>query len=85
MTATSLRSAEAVLPTPARAADVVHQQVVRIDVIGDLVAREPDLETDVVFGIHARQIVEDRLDRQMVTSWRAGRTSPPRNGFNLRN
>ena len=34
-------------------ADAVHEQVVRIDVVGDLVAREPQLDRDVVFGIRA--------------------------------
>ena len=32
-------------------ADAVHEQVVRTDVVGELVAREPHLERDVVFGI----------------------------------
>ncbi len=32
-------------------ADAVHEQVVRHDVVGDLVSREPELDTDVVFGI----------------------------------
>ncbi|HZE15368.1 MAG TPA: iron-containing redox enzyme family protein, partial [Mycobacterium sp.] len=34
-------------------ADAVHEQVVRLDVVGDLVAREPQLDHDVVFGIRA--------------------------------
>ena len=34
-------------------ADAVHEQVVRLDVVGDLVAREPKLDRDVVFGIRA--------------------------------
>jgi heme oxygenase-like protein len=42
-------------------ADAVHEQVVRTDVVGDLVAREPHLERDVVFGSGARDVVEDRL------------------------
>ena len=37
-------------------ADAVHEQVVRTDVVGDLVAREPHLEADVVFGIRARDL-----------------------------
>ena len=41
-------------------ADAVHEQVVRTDVVGDLVAREPHLDRDVVFGIRARDVVEDR-------------------------
>ena len=42
-------------------ADAVHEQVVRTDVVGDLVAREPQLDRDVVFGIRARDVVEERL------------------------
>ena len=42
-------------------ADAVHEQVVRTDVVGDLVAREPHLDGDVVFGIRARDFVEDRV------------------------
>ncbi|GLP78299.1 hypothetical protein TUM20983_54090 [Mycobacterium antarcticum] len=56
-------------------ADAVHEQVVRRDVVGDLVAREPSLEADVIFGIRARDVVEDRLADHMVASWQAGRSS----------
>jgi hypothetical protein len=56
-------------------ADAVHEQVVRHDVVGDLVAREPMLEGDVVFGIRARDIVEDRLADHMVACWQAQRSS----------
>jgi hypothetical protein len=56
-------------------ADAVHEQVVRTDVVGDLVAREPQLDSDVVFGIRAHAVVEDRLADAMMTSWKAGETS----------
>ncbi|KRE28079.1 hypothetical protein ASG82_11540 [Mycobacterium sp. Soil538] len=56
-------------------ADAVHEQVVRTDVVGDLVAREPDLDVDVVFGIRAFDVVEERLADHLMTSWRAGRSS----------
>jgi hypothetical protein len=56
-------------------ADAVHEQVVRTDVVGDLIGREPELEADVVFGITAREVVEGRLADLMMTSWQAGRTS----------
>jgi hypothetical protein len=56
-------------------ADAVHEQVVRADVVGDLVAREPQLERDVVFGIRARDVVEDRLAAHMMDCWASGRTS----------
>jgi hypothetical protein len=56
-------------------ADAVHEQVVRTDVVGDLLVREPHLEPDVVFGIRARDVVEDRLAHHMMDCWAAGRSS----------
>jgi hypothetical protein len=56
-------------------ADAVHEQVVRADVVGDLVSREPVLERDVVFGIRARDIVEDRLADHLMDCWTKGRSS----------
>jgi hypothetical protein len=56
-------------------ADAVHEQVVRTDVVGDLVAREPQLDRDVVFGIRAREVVEDRLAAYMMKCWVSGMTS----------
>lgn len=56
-------------------ADAVHEQVVRNDVVGDLVAREPHLDGDVVFGIRAHAAVEDRLADVIMASWKAGETS----------
>ncbi len=56
-------------------ADAVHEQVVRTDVVGDLVAREPSLDRDVVFGIKARDVVEDRLSAHLMDCWRRGSSS----------
>ncbi|WP_163765983.1 iron-containing redox enzyme family protein [Mycolicibacterium parafortuitum] len=56
-------------------ADAVHEQVVRTDVVGDLVSREPDLDADVVFGIRAFDLVENRLADHLMRSWRAGESS----------
>ncbi len=56
-------------------ADAVHEQVVRHDVVGALVAREPHLDRDVVFGIRAHAAVEDRLADVIMTSWNAGESS----------
>ena len=56
-------------------ADAVHEQVVRTDVVGDLLVREPHLEPDVVFGIRARDVVEDRLADHVMQSWTAGDSS----------
>lgn len=56
-------------------ADAVHEQVVRTDVVGDLVAREPQLDADVVFGIRAHALVEDRLADHLMACWTAGESS----------
>lgn len=56
-------------------ADAVHEQVVRRDVVGSLVKREPALDRDVVFGIRAHAAVEDRLADVIMASWTAGETS----------
>ncbi len=56
-------------------ADAVHEQVVRIDVVSDLVAREPLLDPDVVFGMRAHAAVENRLADRLMASWKEGRTS----------
>ena len=56
-------------------ADAVHEQVVRSEVVGDLVAREPHLDRAVVFGMRARDVVEDRLAEHIMACWRSGQTS----------
>ena len=53
-------------------ADAVHEQVVRTDVVGDMVAREPQLDRDVVFGIRARDLIEDRLATHLMECWTTG-------------
>lgn len=56
-------------------ADAVHEQVVRTDVVGDLLTREPQLECDIVFGIRACDVVESHLADTLLASWQAGQTS----------
>ncbi|HEY0638099.1 MAG TPA: iron-containing redox enzyme family protein [Pseudonocardiaceae bacterium] len=56
-------------------ADAVHEQVLRRDVVGDLLRREPELAADVVLGIRATELLEGRLARHLLGSWRAGRSS----------
>jgi Iron-containing redox enzyme len=56
-------------------ADAVHEQVVRLDVVDDLLAREPKLEPDVVFGIRAHAVVEDRLADNIMASWKLSQSS----------
>jgi hypothetical protein len=49
--------------------------VVRHDVVGDLVACEPNLDRDVVFGIRAHAVVEKRLADNLMASWKLGHSS----------
>src|SRR5690606_23393600 len=56
-------------------ADAVHEQVMRHDVVGDLITREPELARDVVFGIEATGVLEDRLTDHLMVAWRENRTS----------
>ncbi|MBP2471711.1 hypothetical protein JOF53_000583 [Crossiella equi] len=56
-------------------ADAVHEQVLRHDVLGDLLHREPGLAADVVLGVQATGLLEDRLGRYLLGCWQAGDTS----------
>ncbi|AMY18376.1 MULTISPECIES: iron-containing redox enzyme family protein [Nocardiaceae] len=54
-------------------ADAVHEQVMRHDVVGDLVTRDPALEADVVFGMRALGYVEDVFAAHLMDTWAEGR------------
>ncbi|MFD8717980.1 iron-containing redox enzyme family protein [Streptomyces sp. NPDC059629] len=56
-------------------ADAVHEQVVRHEVVAGLLADEPHLEADVVFGIRTTGHLEDRLAVRLLDAWRNGRTA----------
>ncbi|ATW47076.1 iron-containing redox enzyme family protein [Streptomyces xantholiticus] len=56
-------------------ADAVHEQIVRRDVIGGLLADEPSLAPDIAFGIAATTWLEDRLGDRLLAAWRSGSTS----------
>ncbi|MFJ4970169.1 iron-containing redox enzyme family protein [Streptomyces sp. NPDC088755] len=56
-------------------ADAVHEQVVRRDVIGGLLADEPHLEADIAFGIEATGLLEDRLAARLLAAWRSDSTA----------
>ncbi|MFF1379772.1 iron-containing redox enzyme family protein [Streptomyces sp. NPDC058308] len=56
-------------------ADAVHEQVVRRDVVGGLLAAEPGLAADVAFGVHATGFLEDRLGERLLDAWRRGRSA----------
>ncbi|MCX4967890.1 iron-containing redox enzyme family protein [Streptomyces sp. NBC_00654] len=60
-------------------ADAVHEQVVRREVIGGLLAEEPHLDSEVAFGADATVHLERRLASHLLNAWRTGR-SALRNG-----
>ncbi|WP_405579807.1 iron-containing redox enzyme family protein [Streptomyces sp. NBC_01190] len=53
-------------------ADAVHEQVVRHEVIGGLLADEPHLDADVAFGADATVFLEDRLAAHVLRTWPDG-------------
>ncbi|MFD5539688.1 iron-containing redox enzyme family protein [Streptomyces sp. NPDC127079] len=55
-------------------ADAVHEQVVRHEVVAGLLADEPHLEPDVVFGIRTTGHLEDRLAAHLLDTWRNDRS-----------
>ncbi|WP_030809231.1 iron-containing redox enzyme family protein [Streptomyces sp. NRRL F-2799] len=65
-------------------ADAVHEQVVRRDVVGGLLADEPHLEADIAFGVHATGLLEDRFGAHVLKAWRQQHSAlrrPPRGGM----
>jgi Iron-containing redox enzyme len=50
-------------------ADAVHEQLVRHGVITPLLAAEPELTSDVVFGIQASTRLTDRLSDLLLNQW----------------
>jgi hypothetical protein len=55
-------------------ADAVHEQVLRAG-LRDLLRSEPQLAADVVHGIEASLLLEDRWADQVLAAWTDGRTS----------
>ncbi|MFE7547488.1 iron-containing redox enzyme family protein [Streptomyces gardneri] len=53
-------------------ADAVHEQVVRHEVVGGLLADEPALEADIAFGCAATVLLEDRLADHIRDAWDRG-------------
>ncbi|MCO1655752.1 iron-containing redox enzyme family protein [Pseudonocardia humida] len=56
-------------------ADAVHEQLVRRGVIRPLLAAEPELAADVVFGVRASSFLAERLERRLLGAWGARATS----------
>jgi hypothetical protein len=47
----------------------------RRDVVGDLLAREPELAADVVLGVQSTELLERRLADHLMSAWDNGITS----------
>ncbi|BBA95554.1 hypothetical protein RVR_456 [Actinacidiphila reveromycinica] len=56
-------------------ADAVHEQVVRHEVVGGLLADEPGLAADVAFGADTTVFLADRLAAHLLAAWRADRSA----------
>jgi len=54
-------------------ADAVHEQIIRHGVIGPLLAAEPHLADDVVFGIRGSGFLGERFGDQLLDAWEQGR------------
>ena len=64
-------------------ADAVHEAIAANDLAGGLVAAEPQLAADVLFGARALLELDDLAAGAMLTAWTAGGTSlrPPTTGL----
>ncbi|MER5737220.1 iron-containing redox enzyme family protein [Streptomyces sp. NPDC002262] len=56
-------------------ADAVHEQLIRREVVGGLLAEEPGLAPDVAFGAEATVFLEDALAASVLRAWRSGGTA----------
>jgi len=56
-------------------ADAVHEAIAANDLAGSLVAAEPQLEEDVLFGARALLVTEANLARGLLGAWEEGRSS----------
>ncbi|GGK32713.1 iron-containing redox enzyme family protein [Nocardia camponoti] len=56
-------------------ADAVHEQIMRRDVIAEMLNAEPDIARDIVFGVQATNVVEDRFAAYVLSCWRDQRSS----------
>ncbi|MBW0117214.1 iron-containing redox enzyme family protein [Pseudonocardia sp. KRD-169] len=56
-------------------ADAVHEQIIRRGVLGPMLAAEPALAADVVFGVRAYLLLGDRLGDRLLDAWSRGESS----------
>ncbi|MFC3687612.1 iron-containing redox enzyme family protein [Aquipuribacter hungaricus] len=55
-------------------ADAVHEQVVRHGIIAPLVEQDPAMAADVVFGMQAALLLDERLSERVMGCWSEGRS-----------
>ncbi|RBY94892.1 iron-containing redox enzyme family protein [Blastococcus sp. TBT05-19] len=55
-------------------ADAVHEQIASVDMCGSLVAGEPELTADVLFGAAASLAMDGLAARHLLDAWEAGRS-----------
>jgi hypothetical protein len=56
-------------------ADAEHELLAQFDLVTGLLAREPELAPDIVFGARALVEVERRMAEHLLAAWRAGQSS----------
>ena len=56
-------------------ADAVHEQVVRHGVSAPMLAAEPALSADLVFGVRGSSLLADRFGDALLEAWTAGRSA----------
>ncbi|MGY1913932.1 iron-containing redox enzyme family protein [Blastococcus sp. SYSU DS0973] len=61
-------------------ADAVHEQIASVDMCGSLVAAEPELAGDVLFGAAASLAMDGLAARHLLGAWEAGRSALHRAG-----
>jgi Iron-containing redox enzyme len=58
-------------------ADAVHEQIASVDMCGSLVAAEPALAADVLFGAACSLAMDGLAARHLLGAWEAGRSALP--------
>jgi hypothetical protein len=56
-------------------ADAVHEQIAAVDMCGSLVAEQPELAADVLFGAAAALAMDALAARHLLGAWEAGRSA----------
>jgi hypothetical protein len=56
-------------------ADAVHEQIASVDMCGSLVAEEPELLPDVLFGAACSLAMDGLTARELLAAWDAGRSA----------